>query len=391
MEKKQSKQLVLSVAILMCGLIMPSFVHADDLQEISQNITSTPDQIAKGKTVFMSNCMTCHGSEGKGDGPAAAAFNPKPRNFTAEKFKQGSSPSATFYTVTNGMGSMPSFAALSVSDRLAAIHFVLSLSPNREKDTPDTLSKIGLGPDLKPLANFNSNKAPELPIDYIIERMSTDGNVKTLDYKLLAKQMEEEKKAAATPVAQAPVQADLKRGKVLFESCTICHGDNGEGTKLATAPQIAGQDVDYLMRQLKNFQTGVRGAHPDDVNGLKMRPMSRMLQTEEDVINVAHYVASLPNTKTENTLGGDKEKGKITYNTCMSCHGADAKGSKAMNAPMLKYLPDWYIMTQIHNFQKGIRGTDSRDTNGATMRGMAASLATDDMIKDVAAYIQSLQ
>jgi cytochrome c553 len=32
--------------------------------------------------MFTSLCATCHGLDGKGDGPAAASLNPKPRNYT---------------------------------------------------------------------------------------------------------------------------------------------------------------------------------------------------------------------------------------------------------------------------------------------------------------------
>ena len=32
--------------------------------------------------VFKNRCTPCHGVNGKGDGPAAAALNPKPRNYT---------------------------------------------------------------------------------------------------------------------------------------------------------------------------------------------------------------------------------------------------------------------------------------------------------------------
>jgi mono/diheme cytochrome c family protein len=31
--------------------------------------------------VFKSRCAACHGNEGRGDGPGAAALNPKPRNY----------------------------------------------------------------------------------------------------------------------------------------------------------------------------------------------------------------------------------------------------------------------------------------------------------------------
>lgn len=35
---------------------------------------------------FGKTCGTCHGAEGKGDGPAGAALNPKPANFTDAAF-----------------------------------------------------------------------------------------------------------------------------------------------------------------------------------------------------------------------------------------------------------------------------------------------------------------
>ncbi len=42
----------------------------------------------KGKEVFVkTNCNSCHGMEGKGDGPVAAALDPKPRDYTKGDFK----------------------------------------------------------------------------------------------------------------------------------------------------------------------------------------------------------------------------------------------------------------------------------------------------------------
>lgn len=47
---------------------------------------ATPDNdpalaLASAKTTFNSKCVVCHGSVGLGDGPGAAALNPKPRAF----------------------------------------------------------------------------------------------------------------------------------------------------------------------------------------------------------------------------------------------------------------------------------------------------------------------
>lgn len=39
-----------------------------------------------GKAKYETLCVGCHGVSGKGDGPAAAALNPKPRNYTDKKY-----------------------------------------------------------------------------------------------------------------------------------------------------------------------------------------------------------------------------------------------------------------------------------------------------------------
>jgi cytochrome c553 len=48
--------------------------------------TTTTNRAALGdgaaKEIFDTRCAACHGTEGKGNGPGAAALNPKPRNYT---------------------------------------------------------------------------------------------------------------------------------------------------------------------------------------------------------------------------------------------------------------------------------------------------------------------
>lgn len=42
---------------------------------------AAPD-LAAGKAKFQQLCATCHGPAGKGDGPAGASLNPKPRDLS---------------------------------------------------------------------------------------------------------------------------------------------------------------------------------------------------------------------------------------------------------------------------------------------------------------------
>ncbi len=44
--------------------------------------------VTGGKDLFVkTNCNSCHGMEGRGDGPVAAALTPKPRDYVVGDFK----------------------------------------------------------------------------------------------------------------------------------------------------------------------------------------------------------------------------------------------------------------------------------------------------------------
>ena len=87
---------------------------------------------------------------------------------------------------------------------------------------------------------------------------------------------------------------------------------------------------------------------------------------------------------------GDAEAGKAHYAICAGCHGADGLGLEATNGPRLQGQFDWYLISQIENFQSGVRGSDENDANGSIMRAMASTLADEQAIKDVVAYIGTL-
>jgi mono/diheme cytochrome c family protein len=43
----------------------------------------------EAQDIFKARCVMCHGESGKGDGPAGAALNPKPRNWTDAAWQKG--------------------------------------------------------------------------------------------------------------------------------------------------------------------------------------------------------------------------------------------------------------------------------------------------------------
>jgi cytochrome c oxidase subunit 2 len=87
---------------------------------------------------------------------------------------------------------------------------------------------------------------------------------------------------------------------------------------------------------------------------------------------------------------GDAAKGKTLYAICSACHGANAEGMAALNAPANAGQDPWYMTRQLKNFKAGIRGAHPDDTFGAQMRPMAMMLTGDQDIADVVAYITSL-
>ena len=185
-------------------------------------------------------------------------------------------------------------------------------------------------------------------------------------------------------------ESDLERGEVLFGMCGQCHGTDGEGSELLLAPAIAGLEPWYVEVQLGKFRSGARGGHQADVAGLRMRPMSRWLTGASDIAAVSAFVGGLPGSDPETTLDGDPAKGAATYALCGTCHGADGSGNQAMNAPSLNRTSDWYQLTQLENFKKGVRGGPA-DPEGALMRGFAAMLADDQAMKDVIAHVMTLR
>lgn len=179
-------------------------------------------------------------------------------------------------------------------------------------------------------------------------------------------------------------------GAELFAACVACHGASGEGNRQYKSPTLAGLPAWYVEAQLVKFQTGVRGAHPDDIDGLRMRPMSRQLMNRAEVASVARYIGSLPVKRPAPALtGGDADQGARLYGTCFPCHGDAAQGNEQLRAPPLAHQADWYLMAQLAKFREGVRGTNPADVNGAQMRPMALTLPNEQAMKNVLAHIST--
>ena len=183
-------------------------------------------------------------------------------------------------------------------------------------------------------------------------------------------------------------KADLAAGKLLYQTCSACHGANGEGNQALNSPKLTGQEGWYLKRQLHYFKTGVRGAAENDVFGKQMAPMAAVLADDKAINDVIAYIDSLPDSPAQHTVQGDANAGEDIYLTCGKCHGLNGQGNWALRAPRMAGMSDWYLVTQLKNFKHGARGAHPNDSTGYQMTSMVLSL-NEEKINDVVAYVNT--
>lgn len=157
--------------------LSPVKVDASELQssgggesvDVTKLQTPNPELLSKAKATYSQQCATCHGVEGKGDGPAAGALNPKPRNFTSvDGWKNPKTLSGVLKTLTHGLPGtpMPSFGSMSVADRFALAHFVRSIMPSAPADSATELAQLA--------KDFGGGGKRVLPIDWALEKLSRE-------------------------------------------------------------------------------------------------------------------------------------------------------------------------------------------------------------------------
>lgn len=106
------------------GIVIPP-VNFEEIKNPTKEI------ILKGKELFDSNCKSCHGENGLGDGIAGANLNPKPRNFhLKEGWTNGRTIDAMYKTLQEGIpkNGMPSYDFLSPIDRFSIILYIRTLA-----------------------------------------------------------------------------------------------------------------------------------------------------------------------------------------------------------------------------------------------------------------------
>lgn len=143
-------------------------------------------------------------------------------------------------------------------------------------------------------------------------------------------------------------------------ACKSCHGDQGQGNNAAGYPYLAGQPLDYLVKQLQDFASQGR-------KNPVMQPFASAL-SEDEIRAVASYYSSLPLPRTAASKANNPQltkgeqlakKGKwsVGVPACFQCHGDQGQGI-APGFPAISGQPALYIKNQLEHWRKGERSND---------------------------------
>ena len=178
--------------------------------------------------------------------------------------------------------------------------------------------------------------------------------------------------------------ADLQRAEeIVGGRCFLCHGMEGEAAS-ALYPRLAGQNADYIARQLGDFKSGRRKSETmagmvdeltlEEMKSLgaffQKKPATRSAAGDADLAGVGRYIF----------VKGNPFSGVAA---CVSCHGAKGHGTPQL--PRLAGQQPVYLENQLKQFN-----TRERNNDNAVMHAIASKLSELEM-KAVASYISGLK
>lgn len=195
--------------------------------------------------------------------------------------------------------------------------------------------------------------------------------------------------AVAAPASTADVAlkpGNATAGQAKAAVCGACHGMDGNSIA-PQFPKLAGQNAQYIVRQLTNFKSGKR-------QNPIMLGMATPLSTQ-DMRDVAAYFASktsLPGVADQALV----ERGQTLFRegdtargipACMACHSIDGRGNPGAMYPQLAGQHAQYIEATLKAWHDGTSwGTSA---HAQIMPSIAKRLNAGD-IAAVASYVEGL-
>lgn len=99
--------------------------------------SATTEQIEIGRQLYVKSCITCHGVEGRGDGPAASALPLRPSDFTDPEHSSFYSEQGRLYIIRKGIEgtTMPGWEKTMSEDEIQNVYaYVRSLMSSEKPE-----------------------------------------------------------------------------------------------------------------------------------------------------------------------------------------------------------------------------------------------------------------
>ena len=177
--------------------------------------------------------------------------------------------------------------------------------------------------------------------------------------------------------------AQMQRGEELVMGrCFLCHGATGDSSS-PLYPKLAGQNSEYMLKQLRNFKRGERESSD-------MRKVVADMD-ENDMQSVAFFFSRQQPSRGNSAYAEMRALGEKLFSQgdparglkpCRECHGDNGAGSATL--PRIAGQHTLYIETQLTLFEERKRTNDN-----AQMQDVAKRLTTDE-VRAVAEYLRSL-
>ena len=149
---------------------------------------------------------------------------------------------------------------------------------------------------------------------------------------------------------------DIDNGRRSFDICARCHLPEAWGNNDGTYPQLAGQHVNVLMKQLLDIRSG-RRVNPS------MQPFvqERTIGGYQNISDVVAYISTLP-MNPEHAKGPwppdsteYREGGEMYRQYCASCHGQAGEGNNERAYPRLQGQHYTYMARQARMVRNNLR------------------------------------
>ncbi|MGH8318494.1 MAG: c-type cytochrome [Steroidobacteraceae bacterium] len=202
--------------------------------------------------------------------------------------------------------------------------------------------------------------------------------------------------ATPAPYRGVPAPDGVQHGASLSVTCAACHGPRGNSISL-TFPNLAGQNYNYLLKELEDFRGGRRHATPMTafMNTIPPAPGDRNL------MDLAAYFAAQALNRSIGANATEPKPGKAVaaagyrlyaggdstekVPACAACHAPGGTGNAPMAIPALAGQHAQYVENELRRFAAG-----KRDNSPQHVMAIIATRLSSKQIEAVAEYVQEL-